>query len=70
MWLVQHDGLPYLAVLPTPEAAAPQHRTVWRSRRLQLADEVRTVRLNEAAVPAVASAVEGCWGRPPQLVRI
>lgn len=66
VWIVWHKGLAYLAVLPTPEAAGARHRTVWRSRQLHLADEVRTVRLDPAALPAVAGAVEAHWGRQPQ----
>lgn len=69
VWIVFHQGLPVLAVLPTPEAGRPRHRTRWRSRRLGLPDQARAIPLAEAALDGIAEAVRTNYGRAPEPLR-
>ena len=66
VWIVGWRGQHFLAVRPAPTAAAPRSRTSWRSRRMQLPESVRTVRISPESVPAFAQTVQTYVGSPPQ----
>lgn len=66
VWIVYWRGQQYLAVLPAPATAPAWSRTSWRSRRMQLPDAVRTVRIAPESVPALAATVQAYRGWPPE----
>ncbi len=66
VWLVRWREQLYLAVLPASGAASARSRTSWRSRRMRLPEDARTVRVSPDSVEPFARAVAAHRGVPPE----